>query len=140
MSDNGPREPAPKPPKGFRKAIPLSVKLDVALAALGLTTKDVDFDHDPALHLRVWDPVEQDTIPSANDPAHIRIKLKADHRAKTSGSPTRAHNRGADVTEIRRTDRLSEAQRAFRNAVLAKGEEAPRPPSRWGRRKRPWKS
>lgn len=135
MSDGNPREPAPRPPKGFRKAIPLHVKLQVALAAMGLAESDIDWDHDPPIQLRVWDEAAQDTVPPCNDPAHIRIRIKADHRVKTSGAPTRAHNRGADVTEIRRTDRLAEEQAAFRNRLLAKGTPKAEPPPK---RKRPW--
>lgn len=114
-----PSEPAPAPPKGFRPHMPMRVKLEAALRALGLTLETVDFDHCPALQQRVWNPVAKDTQPAANDPAFIVPRSREDHRDKTSGGKTKARAQG-DVTEIARTKNLAESQAAFRRRMLAK--------------------
>lgn len=114
-----PSLPAPAPPKGFRPHMPLKVKLEAALRALGLTIDTVDFDHDPPLGMRVWRPDQQDTDPPANDPAHIVPRPRGQHREKTSGRTTKARAEG-DQTEIARTQRLADEQAAFRARLLAK--------------------
>ncbi|MDB5594168.1 MAG: uncharacterized protein JWM36_1129 [Hyphomicrobiales bacterium] len=137
-----PFEPANAPPVGFRKAIPLSVKLTVVVAqdALCTTCKEplrnlanVEFDHVPALQLRLWCEEVKDTVPAANDPAAIEAKHADCHAAKTFGG--KATKRGGDITEIARTRRLTEQQQEFRRRILSKGEEdAPvstKPKSRW---------
>lgn len=146
-----PFEPANAPPVGFRKAIPLSVKLAVVVAqdALCTTCKEplrslanVEFDHVPALQLRLWCEEAKDTIPAANDPAGIEAKHADCHAAKTFGG--KATKRGGDVTEIARLRRLTEQQEEFRRRLLAKGEsqdERPavsKPKHRWPTR--PFKS
>lgn len=128
------REPAPAPPKGYRPHMPLSVKLEATLRWFGVDPASVQFDHDPALGLRVWDPVAGDTIPPANDPNHIRPKFIETHRDKTSGKKTRTSGRGADVTEIARTRKAADGQRAFVARLLAKGTEEPPGPPRRGRK------
>lgn len=130
-----PREPAPAPPKGYRPRVPDRVVVDVVLAAFGLTRAEVEIDHDPPLALRVWDPERRDTIPPANDPAHLRLRLKAAHREKTTGGAAKTSGRGSDITEIARTNALADRQREFRERLLAKGRGEPRPERvRWGRR------
>ncbi len=118
------REPALAPPKGYHPTIPLGVKLQAALASLGLTTADVEWHHDPPLALRVWDPIAGDTVPAANDPAHIVMLLTEAHAVRTNGPKTKAVAQG-DKTAIARTRRLAKGHEAFRATVLAKGEPKP---------------
>lgn len=70
-----------------RKAIPLRVKLDAALIALGLDPKATEFDHDPALGLRPVNADGDDFDPPQLDPRHIVPRGCADHRTKTTGTP-----------------------------------------------------
>ena len=104
MSAMPERRVVPLPPKNWRKAIPTRVKLDVVIrqegkcaitgAKLG-TLKETQFDHDPALHEREYVAAIDDTIPPANDPAHIRAVLKKAHKEKSARENTtqigRAH-------------------------------------------------
>lgn len=134
------------PPKGFRKAIPVLVKLQVVLRQDSLCATcrerlgkldDVQFDHVPAVQLRCWDPEAKDTIPPSNDVEHIFAKHIDCHAAKTFGS--KASKRGADVTEIARTKRISKETEAFRQRILAKSDPEVEPPpdrkkTRWPKR------
>ncbi|WP_316196706.1 hypothetical protein [Bradyrhizobium sp. SZCCHNS3053] len=132
------------PPKGFRKAIPVTVKLQVVLAQNAICTKcgerlgkieDTEFDHVPALQLRCWDADAKDTTPRANDPAFIEAKHVDCHAQKTFGSPQEL-TRG-DVTEIARTKRIARETEDFRRRMLAKVDpdiEVPETP----RRKKAW--
>lgn len=113
------KPPAPKPPKGFRKAIPLAVKLEALLINGPVHDKDgrkvcdiksLDWDHCPPLQLRVWDPESGDTIPPANSPEHIFPMVKADHREKTR----------KDIPEIAKTKRLANDHDEFRRKILAR--------------------
>lgn len=129
-----PSEPAPAPPKGFRPHMPLSVKLEAALRALGLTLETVDFDHCPALQQRVWNPAANNTEPPANDARYIVPREREAHREKTSGGKTKAKAQG-DVTEIAKTKNLAESQAEFRRRMLAKEPGAePERKSKWGSR------
>lgn len=112
------RQPAPAPPKGYRPHMPLKVKLEACLRALGLEPKDVQFDHEPPLQLRIWCPTSLDTIPPANDARFIVPKGKAEHGIKTAKR---------DVPAIGKTKRLSREQEAFHARILAKttGDESP---------------
>ena len=103
------RTPAPAPPKGFRPHMGLAVKLRAAIRQLGLDPERVEFDHDPPIQARVWDPETGDTKPAANDPRYITIRSKVDHDEKTNRK---------DKPAIAKTKRLAEAQRA-----LAEGEK-----------------
>ncbi len=128
------------PPKGFRKAIPDKVKLQVILQQNAACTKcgerlgkieDCEFDHIPALGLRCWDAEAKDTTPRANDPAFIEGKHKDCHAKKTFGS----HGELArgDVTEIARTKRIAKETEDFRRRMLAKVDpdaEVDQPPRR----------
>lgn len=109
--------------------MPLRVKLAAALLQLGLDPADVEWDHFPALALRVWDGV--DTIPPANDPNYIVPRASIAHGVKTSGSPTRARAEG-DQHEIAKTKRLAASHSAFRERILKKepGRESLRPKAR----------
>ena len=136
MTCSLPRQPAAAPPKGFRKAIPLKTKVESLLFSLGLTAGGIEWDHDPPLAMRTWDPLAQDTIPPANDPRFIVARPIEHHRAKTSGPKTKASGRGSDQTEIARTHHLAEAQESFRRAILNKQSGAARTAkSRWPKRK-----
>ncbi|WP_315729915.1 hypothetical protein [Bradyrhizobium sp. SZCCHNRI2010] len=115
------------PPKGFRKAIPVTVKLQVVLRQNAICTKcgerlgkieDTEFDHVPALQLRCWDAEAKDTTPPANDPAFIEAKHADCHASKTFGSHGEL-TRG-DVTEIARTKRIAKDTDEFRRRMLAK--------------------
>ena len=68
-----------------RRHIPLSVKLEVALKALGYTPDEIQWDHAPALALRPMNAGGTDTDPPANSPDHIQILPKAKHLEKTTG-------------------------------------------------------
>lgn len=115
------------PPKGFRKAIPVIVKLEVVIRQHSLCATcgerlgklvDIEFDHFPALQLRCWDAEAKDTTPQANDPEHIFAKHADCHAAKTFGS--KASKRGGDVTEIARTKSIAKSTEEFRRRILAK--------------------
>jgi hypothetical protein len=134
------------PPPGFRKAIPVTVKLQVVIRQHSLCAKcgerlgkldDTQFDHVPAVQLRCWDPEAKDTIPPANDVDSIFAKHTDCHAAKTFGS--KASKRGADVTEIARTKRIAKETEAFRQRILAKGDanasvQEQKPKKRWPKR------
>lgn len=111
------RAPAPAPPKGKkRRHMPLLVKLEAALRALGLEPKDVEWDHSPPLAYRVWVPEKNDYDPPENDPRYIRPISKAEHREISA----KVHTPGAAKTK-----RLSRKQEEFRQRMLAKGSPEP---------------
>jgi hypothetical protein len=133
------------PPPGFRKAIPVTVKLEVIIRQHSLCAKcgerlgkldDTQFDHVPAVQLRCWDPEAKDTAPRSNDPAFIFAKHTDCHAQKTFGSNDEL-TRG-DVTEIARTKRIAKETESFRRRMLAKvdpeaGVDDPprRPKKKW---------
>lgn len=114
------RAPAPAPPKGYRPHMPIKVKLE-ALLINGPVLDDegrkvcdlnqIEWDHSPALQLRVWDEATQDTIPAANDPKHIVPLWKPLHKAKTAKR---------DVPEVAKTKRLAKEHEAFRSRILSR--------------------
>lgn len=113
-----------------RRQIPLAVKLEVALRALGLKESEIDWSHEPALQLRAYD--RHDYSPAQHDPAFIFIRRKAAHAEitfKDNGT-----GRG-DLTAIAHSKRLTKKEEEFRRRLLAKdtGE-----PVRETRRKRQW--
>jgi hypothetical protein len=128
-----------------RKAIPLGVKLAVALRQLGFAKSErVNFDHDPALALRPWDDEKQDFIPPQHDPDYIVIRTEPAHDKKTNGNDATSY--GSDKHAIAKIDRVSEAEEALQRRLLAKSDpdiEAPRrprsriPPRRFSRQHRP---
>lgn len=120
-----PREPEEGPPKGYRPHMPMAVKIEAALLALGLDPKTVEWDHDPALQLRRWDKKKKDTIPPANDPRFIKPRPKAAHAEKSNGPATKAFAQG-DKTEIAKGDRLAAQQAEFRRRILSKEPGKPR--------------
>lgn len=128
-----------------RKAIPDRVKLQAALRRFGLTTKDVQFDHNPALELRPYNALTGDTIPPANDPGHIDMLLVDEHKVKTfgRGGEKRISTADGDIGKIAKVRRITAAQEEARRRMLAKDEgEEPKPKSKWQSRpfpKRPKK-
>lgn len=120
------RAPAPAPPEGKkRRHMPLAVRLEAALLALGLDPKTVEWDHRPPLSSRIWDPEAGDYDPPENDPRYIRPISKAEHREISAR---------VDTPAAAKIKRLSKEQEAFRLRMLAKGEpeqeEKSRPKSR----------
>jgi hypothetical protein len=132
------------PPPGFRKAIPVTVKLEVVIRQHSLCATcgerlgkldDTQFDHVPAIQLRCWDAEAKDVTPRSNDPEFIQAKHTDCHAKKTFGS--RQELTRGDVQEIARTKRLARETEDFRRRMLAKGDpeaEAPVQP----RRKKAW--
>ena len=118
-----------------RKAIPDKVKLIAALRRYGLTTADVQFDHNPALELRPWNPLTEDTIPPANDPNHIDMLLIDEHKVKTfgAGGEKRITTADGDIGKINKVRRLTEAQEEARRRMLAKddGSKPEKKKSKW---------
>lgn len=121
--------------KPKRKAIPDRVKLIAALRRMGLTIDDVQFDHNPALELRLINPHTGDTIPPANDPDHIDMLLIEEHKAKTfgPGGEKRITTAGSDIGNISKMRRVSADHEAFRRRMLAKdtSEEVAEPKKKW---------
>jgi hypothetical protein len=115
------RPPAPAPPKNQkRQHMPLHVKLEAALRAMGLEPKLVEFQHDPPLALRIWVPERGDYDPPENDPRYIRPMAKEEHREVTAKR---------DIPAIAKTKRLSKTHEEFRQKMLAKdqGDDPPPP-------------
>jgi hypothetical protein len=115
--------------RDVRKAIPLSVKVEVLLRMLGLKGVPINWDHDPALALREWDADSGDFIPPQLDPDYIFAKPQLEHRTKTTGrkGEKRSTSYGSDAHAIAKLDRLTPAAEDFRRRMLAKapGEPAP---------------
>lgn len=117
-----------------RKAIPLGVKLKAALAAAGFSEAEIEapggieFDHCPALALRVVDEETGDLVPAANDWRFIRPLRKADHRAKTCGrrGERRVTSAGSDQHAVAKVRRISADVEESRRRMLAKEAGEPR--------------
>ena len=119
-----------------RKAIPLKVKLQAALIALGLDPTSTEFDHNPALGLRPLNEDGTDTIPPQHDPRYIEPLAKSDHKAKTFGTP--ATTAGSDIGRIAKVKRILEDQSGgeeFRRKLLAKEPREAKPKGKaWPKR------
>jgi hypothetical protein len=74
----------------------------------------IEWDHDPPIQQRLWDPLTNDVSPAANDDRFIFPRQKAAHREKTAKR---------DIPEIAKTKRLAKKQEAFREKVLKKIEQ-----------------
>jgi hypothetical protein len=125
-----------------RKHIPVGVKLHACLLLLGFTEDEISggiqWDHYPALNLRVLDPETGMLTPHPNDPAYLRPLRTDDHKVKTfgRGGARRTTTRDSDLSEPRRIDKISTKHQEFRNRLLApKVPKADRPKSKWPRRK-----
>lgn len=117
-----------------RKAIPLGVKLKSALALAGFTEDEIEtpgaieFDHEPALCLRVVDPETGELVPPANDWRAIRPRRKAEHLKKSCGrsGEKRSTSYGSDVHAAAKIRRNSKAEAEFSSRILAKAPGEPR--------------
>lgn len=94
------------PPEKWRpRALTIKEKLEIVVRQNGrepggarLQPLDgIDFDHDPALQRRRWDPIAGDTIPASCDLAYIVALNKTTHQTKTWKR---------DVPEIAKSKRL----------------------------------
>lgn len=138
------------PPVGFRKAIPVAVRLDAVIRQEGRCKAcgerlgklaETEFDHVPALQLRCWDPDLLDSIPAANDPEYIQAKHKDCHKAKTTGrkGESKLNAIHGDTAQIAKLRRVTQSEIEFRRRLLAKGEpepeeDKPQRKSRWPKR------
>ena len=102
-----------------RRHMPLSVKIDAALYALGLDPKDVQWDHSPALGMRPINPKTGDTIPPQNDPKFIVPRSKESHKQKTFGD---SRPLSGDVSVIAKLKDVERKEAEFRERLLAKGK------------------
>ena len=127
-------EDVPRPPKGWRKPIPLAVKLQVIVNQRGLapdgTLLDailvgIQFDHRPPLHERVYDIQRDETVPPANDINCILALPLPVHRALS----------GKDLSRMRKTERQRSLENDFRERLTRKlqGEKLARTGSIWSR-------
>lgn len=119
-----------------RKAIPAMTKLEVALRAMGLSIKRVQFDHQPPLELRPLNAEGTDTVPPANDPEHITLLTIEQHAEKTYG--TKATTAGSDINKIAKHRRLTAEQEEHRRRMLAKTGRGDAEETKPERRKRAW--
>lgn len=98
-----------RPPKDWKRpSIPCKVRLQVLLNQDGRSTickerlgriEDTHFDHRPPLSERKFDTEAWDTIPPANDPAHIEAITVDQHDKRTNGpgGERRITTRGSDA-------------------------------------------
>ena len=104
------------PPKGWRpRPLKTAEKLQIVLNQNGLDPdtgkkleamgEAVEFDHDPAIHLRPWHAEAQDTDPPANDLRYIVARSKPSHKQKTNGN--KATTYGSDKHAIAKLGRLT---------------------------------
>ena len=128
-----------------RKTIPLGVQVKAALAAAGFSEVEIEtpgaiqWDHHPALALRVVDEETGELVPPANDWRAIRPISKAAHRAKTSGrrGEKRVTSAGSDQHAVGKIRRNGKAEEEFRRRLLAKDAGEPRPAPTRPKRKIP---
>lgn len=120
-----------------RRHIPIGVKLHATLLLLGFTDEEiaggVEWDHQPALALRVVDPETGELTPHPNDPRYLRPLRKAEHAVKTRGSG--ATTAGSDIgnaAKVKRIERDPAGGEEFRRRILEikRGERPERPRSR----------
>lgn len=106
-----------------RRHIPIGVKLHACLLLLGYTDEEItggaiQWDHFPALGLRLVDEATGELVPHPNDPRAIRPMRKDDHKVKTCGLP--ATTAGSDIHGIAKAKRLTNEQEEFRARLLRK--------------------
>lgn len=113
------REAVVTPPPGWRKAIPIAVKLQVIVNQRGLAPDGavldamgdgIQFDHRPCLAERVYDAEKDDTVPAANDPLFI-IALPA---------PTHRKISGRDNVRMSKTARIQACEARFQEILRRK--------------------
>lgn len=115
--------------RDHRRSIPAHVKVECLMVALAQALNiDADtrfeFDHDPALALRDFDPETGRFTPDQNDPAFIVVRTPEDHHRKTFG--TKATTAGSDIHVRAKNIRLTEEHEDFRRRMLAKEPGKPR--------------
>jgi hypothetical protein len=107
------------PPPGWRKPIPVAVKLQVIVNQRGLAPSGepldavragIEFDHRPCLSEREYDAERDETIPAANDPAFIVALPTALHHSLS----------GNDNVRIRKIARLRKTELEFRETLVRK--------------------
>ncbi|WP_210339837.1 hypothetical protein [Bosea sp. ASV33] len=120
-----------------RKHIPIGVKLHAALLLLGFTEEEiaggVEWDHQPALALRIVDPETGELMPHPNDPRHLRPLRKVEHAEKTRGrGATTAGSDVGNAAKVKRIERDPAGGEEFRRRILEikRGERPERPRSR----------
>src|SRR6185437_515105 len=123
----------PAPP---RRALPLSVKLQVALRALGLRESEIDWSHEPALQLRAINDHGTDYDPPQHDPRFIEIRSRAAHKHITFTD--NGTGRG-DITAIAQARKVRSANSQHIARMQAKlgmnPAPAPKRGTRWPKRK-----
>ncbi|RWE64686.1 hypothetical protein [Mesorhizobium sp.] len=112
----GSRDEVLRPPAGWRKPIPLAVKLQVIVNQQGRapdgTPLDaiivgIHFDHRPPLHERVYDPEKDETVPAANDIEFIVALPIPIHREMSA----------QDVSRMSKTERQRMLEMGFRDRL-----------------------
>lgn len=113
------RDEVLRPPPGWRKPIPLVVKLQVIVNQQGRapdgTPLDaiivgVHFDHRPPLHERVYDAEKDDTVPAANDIKFIVALPIPAHREMSR----------QDVSRMSKTERQRMLEMGFRERLQSR--------------------
>lgn len=92
------------------------------LAAYGLPA-DTQFDHHPALGLRLVNAAGTDYEPPQLDPAGLVPRPPAEHHTKTTGNPPGVKGAtvaNGDTHKVAKGDRLAERHAEFRNRVTVR--------------------
>lgn len=126
----GGREEVPGPPKGWRpRALTVAEKLHIVCNQGGVEwtnycagdlqhgpqlepLKGIQFDHQPAIQERKWDPEKRDTIPPSCDLRYIVALNKPTHATKTAKR---------DIPEISKTRRLEKGPKAPKRTIKSAG-------------------
>lgn len=128
-----------RPPSDWKRpAIPCKVRLQVLLNQGGRSAVDKErlgrienthFDHRPPLEARKFDTSAWDTIPPANDPAHIEAITVEQHDRRTNGpgGTRRVTTRGSDTGERARTRKIRRTHDDHQVAMKAKAAGRPSP-------------
>lgn len=123
----------PAPP---RRALPLSVKLAVALRALGVRESEIDWSHEPALQLRAINEAGTDYVPPQHDPEFLFIRPRADHDRITFKDNGTGRGDLSAIAHVRRSTRKHNDHIARMQAKLGMNPApAPKRGSRWAKRK-----
>ena len=99
-----------------------------------------EFDHNPALMNRAFDPVAKTYTPDANAPVFIQAFTTDCHAQKTfgPGGTSRITTRGSDIGEKARERAVSATHQAHRDVMASKQCGQPRTrKNTFGRRKKP---
>jgi hypothetical protein len=126
------------PPDWKRPPIPCKVRLQVLINQQGRSTvnrerlgriEDTHFDHRPPLETRKFDTSAWDTIPPANDPAHIEAITVEQHDRRTNGpgGTRRITTRGSDTGERARTRNIRRSHDEHQAVMEAKATGRPLP-------------